>query len=72
MKAKMAIQQKMYRENSWGDGKQRLEELFKLTFFDKFAQTVWLKVVWNSSVADNCFELITWAVQVDDNLFRAG
>ena len=26
MKAKKAIQQKMYRENSWGDGKRRLEE----------------------------------------------
>ena len=37
MKAKMAIQQKMYRENSWDDGTQRLEELFKLTFFDNFA-----------------------------------
>ena len=28
MKAKKAIQQKMYHENSWGDGKQRLEELY--------------------------------------------
>ena len=37
MKAKMAIQQKMYRENSWDDGNQRLEELFKLKFFDNFA-----------------------------------
>ena len=36
MKAKKAIQQKMYRENSWDDGKQRLEESFKLTVFDKF------------------------------------
>ena len=41
MKAQKAIQQKMYRENSWswGDGKQSLEELrksFKLTFFDWF------------------------------------
>ena len=36
MKAKKAIQYKMYRENSWGDGKQRLQELFKLTFFDRF------------------------------------
>ena len=36
MKAKKAIQQKMYCENSWDDGKQRLEESFKLTVFDKF------------------------------------
>ena len=38
MKEKKAIQQKMYRENSWDDGKQRLEELrkpFKLTVFDR-------------------------------------
>ena len=34
MKAKMAIQQKMYRDNLWGNVKQRLKEL--LTFFDKF------------------------------------
>ena len=26
----------MYRENSWDDSKQRLEELFKLTSFDRF------------------------------------
>ena len=26
----------MYCENSWDDGKQRLEESFKLTVFDKF------------------------------------
>lgn len=32
MKAKKAIQQKMHHGNSWGNGKQRLEELFKLTF----------------------------------------
>ena len=36
MNAKKAIQQKMYCENSWDDGKQRLEEWFKLTVFDKF------------------------------------
>ena len=34
MKAKKAIQPKMYCENSWGDGKQLLEELF--TFLDRF------------------------------------
>ena len=33
MKAKKATQQKMHRKNSWGDGKQHLEELFKFTFF---------------------------------------
>ena len=26
----------MYRENSWDDSKQRLEELFKLTSLDRF------------------------------------
>ena len=31
MKAKKATQQKMHHGNSWGNGKQRLEELFKLT-----------------------------------------
>ena len=38
MKAKKAIQQKMYRENSWGDRKQRLEEWFIISshFFDSF------------------------------------
>ena len=36
MKAKKAIQQKMYLENLRDDGKQGLEELFKLTFFDRF------------------------------------
>ena len=34
MKAKMAIQQKMYRNNSRGSVEQRLKEL--LTFFDWF------------------------------------
>jgi len=34
MKAKKAIQQKMYRENSRGDGKQLLEESY--TFLDRF------------------------------------
>ena len=32
MEARRAIQQKMYRENSWGDGKQRLEELTTFPF----------------------------------------
>ena len=32
MEARKAIQQKMYRENSWGDGKQRLEELTTFPF----------------------------------------
>ena len=36
MKAKKAIQHKTYCENSWDDDKQRLEESFKLTVFDKF------------------------------------
>ena len=31
MKAEKAIQQKMHRKNSWGDGRQNFEELFKLT-----------------------------------------
>ena len=39
MKAKKAIQQKMCQENSWGDGKQRLEKLFKFSFFDRFVVT---------------------------------
>ena len=34
MKAKKAVQPKMYCENSWGDGKQVLEELLK--FLDRF------------------------------------
>lgn len=33
MKAEKVTQQKMHRKNSWGDGKQHFEELFKLTFF---------------------------------------
>ena len=32
MEARRAIQQNMYRENSWGDGKQRLEELTTFPF----------------------------------------
>ena len=38
MKAKKAIQQKMYHENSRGDDKQRtlIGIFFKLTFFDRF------------------------------------
>ena len=38
MNVKKAIQQKMRRGNSWGDGKQHLEELFKITFFDRFVE----------------------------------
>ena len=34
MKAKIAIQQKLYGNNSWGNVEQRLKEL--LTFSDKF------------------------------------
>ena len=34
MKAKKAIQQKMYRENSQGYGEQLLEQLY--TFLDRF------------------------------------
>ena len=43
MKAKMAIQQKMYRDNSWGNGKQSLKEL--LTFFDRFVANGSCKIV---------------------------
>ena len=37
MKAKKATQQKIYRENSWGEGKQGLRRIIynKLTFFDR-------------------------------------
>ena len=51
MKAKKAIQQKMYGENSWDDGKQCLDESFKLTVFDKFIANG--SVIWSSSVADS-------------------
>ena len=51
MKAKKAIQQKMYGENSCDDGKQCLDESFKLTVFDKFIANG--SVIWSSSVADS-------------------
>ena len=41
----------MYGENSWGDGKQCLDESFKLTVFDKFITNG--SVIWSSSVADS-------------------
>ena len=46
----------MYRENSWDDSKQRLEELFKLTSFDRFVANGSVEVIWNNSAADDCFE----------------
>ena len=66
MKAKKAIQQKMYHENSWGDGKQRLEELY-VHFLTGASQT---KGIWNSSVTDNCFERTARADRTDDNFFE--
>ena len=49
----------MHHGNSRGNGKQRLEELFKLTFFDRFIKkTAQVEVVRNNSMADNFFEQI--------------
>ena len=49
----------MYRENSWDDSKQRLEELFKLTSFDRFVANGSGEVIWNNSAADDWFERMT-------------
>ena len=73
MKAKKATQQKMYRENSWGEGKQRLEELFIISshFLTGSSQTARVKeVVWNSSAAGNWFERIARAVRTDNDFFE--
>ena len=60
----------MYRENSSGDGKQRLEELFRIIFDSFVANSYVVKVVWISSAADNCLERISRAVRTDDNFTR--
>ena len=46
----------MYRENSWDGSKERVEELFKLTSFDRFVANGSGEVIWNSSAAENRFE----------------
>ena len=65
MKAKKAIQRKMYRESSRGDVKQHIEELFKLTFFHRSG-----RLVWNSSAANNFFEQIVEPFELMTNFFQ--
>ena len=65
MKAKKAIQRKMYRESSRGDVKQYIEELFKLTFSHRSG-----RLVWNSSAAINFFEQIVEPFELMTNFFQ--
>ena len=71
----------MYRENSWDDSKQRLEELFKLTSLDRFVANgsgerfgtiARLTIVSNGAVRtdDNFFQWIAWVVRRNDNFSR--
>ena len=69
----MLWKQKMYWENSWGNGyyKQHLEELFKATFFDRFATNgLGESGLEQPRTADNCFERIPQAIWMDDNFFK--
>lgn len=62
----------MYHENSWGDGKQCLEEYYYLSLHfltgSRTSQKAQVKVLWNNSTADSYwFERITRTVRTDDN-----
>ena len=71
MKAKKAIQQKMHHGNLWGNGKQRLEELFKLTFFDRFIKK-WFRWKWLGTIAWlTIFWTDSWTIQTDDYFLQA-
>ena len=71
MKAKKATQQKMHHGNSWGNGKQRLEELFKPTFFDRFIKK-WFRWKWLGTIAWlTIFWTDSWTIQTDDYFLLA-
>ena len=72
MKAKKAIQQKMHHGSSWGSGKQCLEELFKLTFFDRFIKKMaQVEVVGEQQHGWQFFWTDSWTIQTDDYFLQA-